>query len=417
MPPLRRAGDQVLHRGHRVHGGHVGVHVQLDALLLRPVLALDLLDLDQVAHGDRELAGIAVVAALAAQADGHADADPAELFLNGLALLVGDGRLLLLVLLAPAPEGPAVAQEALAQHGGGAVGDREGQQHGLAAAQFLRLHLEDLALDDHDAGLGGELLHLDGAVGDGAAEDRLADGIVLLAARLLLGLVGLVAAAELLQADGLGQGAALGGAHLLHLALLVAGDGQLHPHVGGEDVPDRLAQAGGGVLAGHVGARKLVGEGQRHAVAAAAPVDVRHPGHGAGVIPAQEIDQHLLVGADVGLEVVSEVGADHAQGEPALREGRAQDLFHAQEGLLLHQLVRVEGDVALVKGADKNHLRRVELPAQVGEFPVDPLHQIFIAHRCSFARGMGIRSRSAPSAPGGSPPSRCRWGPAGSRDS
>ena len=56
VSPLGGLLDQAARVGHAVHGGHVGVHVQFDALFLGRILALGLGHLLHIAHAHAELA-------------------------------------------------------------------------------------------------------------------------------------------------------------------------------------------------------------------------------------------------------------------------------------------------------------------------------------------------------------------------
>ena len=428
MPPLDGALDQVARRGHGVHGGHVGVHVQLDALFFGGVLALDALHGHHIAHGNGQFAGEVVIHALAADLDVHANLDLVDLVHDELPLLGGDGRqgLVLVALLAELIA--AEAEEILAQDGRGIVRHREGHQQHFAALELLLLHLEDVALNDHQARVGGQLLHLDGLVRDGAAHDGLADGGVGHGRGDQVGLFGLLRRSDgrgtggflgalgvgllllgrtgLLFLFGLGGGHAapvfldqlLGGdghvlllflfrAQLRQALLLIARDGQLHRDLQGENVLHRLGEAGGHVLLGHVGHREGVGEGQRDAVVQAAPVDLVHPGDGGRIIAPQEVRQHGLVGADIVHEVLLEARGDHAQGQGLLREDAAQQPFHPQEGGLFHQHAGFKGDVHLALGLDIDHARGAQLALEVGEFGVNLTQQIFVAHGGSLLSG------------------------------
>ena len=177
MPPLDGPLDQVAGGGHGVHVGHVGVHVQLDALFLGGVLPLDALHGHHVPHGYGQLTGKVVIHALAAHLDVHAHFDLLHLLHHGAALLLGDGgRRGLVVPAAAEASALAEAQEGLAQDGGGIVRDGKGHQQHFAALELLGFQLEDIALHHHQAAVAGQLLHFHGAVGDAPAHDGLADG-------------------------------------------------------------------------------------------------------------------------------------------------------------------------------------------------------------------------------------------------
>ena len=177
MSPLDGPLDEVSRGGQGVHGGHVGVHVQLHALFLGGVLPLHALHGHHVPHGNGQLMGEVVVEAFPAHLHVHAHLDLLHLVHDSLALLGGDGfggRVVVLL----AAKAVAVAQEGLAQDGGGIVRDGKGQQQQFPALELLGFQLEDVPLHGDQARVAGELLHLHGALGDGAAQDGLAQGMV-----------------------------------------------------------------------------------------------------------------------------------------------------------------------------------------------------------------------------------------------
>ena len=110
--PLQRTLDQVARGRHRIHAGHDRMRVQLDALLLRRVLAFDALHRHHIAHGNRQFAREIIIHAFAAQLDVQAHLDLIDLVRHCLALFLGDGRRRFAILNAL----PAVPHEHLAQN-------------------------------------------------------------------------------------------------------------------------------------------------------------------------------------------------------------------------------------------------------------------------------------------------------------
>ena len=397
MPPLDGPLDEVSRGGQGVHGGHVGVHMQLHALFLGGVLPLHALHGHHVPHGNGQLMGEVVVEAFPAHLHVHAHLDLLHLVHNGLALLGGDGfggRVVVLL----AAKAVAVAQEGLAQDGGGIVRDGKGQQQQFPALELLGFQLEDVPLHGNQARVAGELLHLHGALGDGPAQDGLAQGmvghhggqgrpglglgfgLVALLGGLALPLFGgflpglLFRGRALLQL-GQGIGLLLGLAALLpqggQPCLLIPGHGQLHLHLDAEDVLHRLHQPCGHPLPAHELQGKGVREGQGNPLPVAAPVHLIHPADGGGIIPLEEVHKHLLVVLNMRQEILSQGGADHPQGQGALGEHLPQHPFHFQEGGLLHQHVALEGDVHLPLGLHVDHVGGVQLPLELGQLVVN----------------------------------------------
>ena len=125
VPPLNGTLDQILCRGHAVHGGHGGVHVQLNTLLFGGVLPLDFLHGHHITDGDGQLPGKVVVHALAPNLHIHAALDLVYLIHHGLPFLGGNGsRRRIIVFLGKAVPIP---HEYLAQYRGGVV--RNGKGH------------------------------------------------------------------------------------------------------------------------------------------------------------------------------------------------------------------------------------------------------------------------------------------------
>ena len=166
MAPPGRGGHQLRRFGGRVHGGHLAVHVQLDALFLAGIHALHLGHLLHIPHADGQFAQKGIHAAVAPQTNPHAVFDLIDLLLHPLALLVSGRHRL----LAHAPALHAVLIESLAVNRAGQVVNGEGHQHRFAALQFLGLvYAGHGALDDHDAAVLRQLPDVHRLVADGAA--------------------------------------------------------------------------------------------------------------------------------------------------------------------------------------------------------------------------------------------------------
>ena len=379
VAPLRGALDQLLRRRQRVHRGHVGVHVQFHALHGRLVLPDVLVHGHQVAHGHAQFVREIVEGALAAYAHMHAHGQLVHLLLDGLLLLLGHRRELLVFLRLA--EALPVGQKALAEHRRGVVRHGEGHQQRLAAAQLPRLQLHDVALHHHDAAVLGQLPDRHGLVRDGPPEDRLAGlGLFLLPLAALRGLGLAALGAQVFEADGLRQPMADLLAQLPDPPLLVPGHRELHLQGNAKNIHDRLPQALADAVARHIVHGETVREGQRHAPVLAAPVDLVHPGHGARIVALQEILQHLPVAVDMRAKILRQRGAHDPQRQRLSRKEPHQQRLHLQEGLLLHQRPRAEGQIDFILAAYINHLRGVQLVPQVGECLIDLFHQVFIAH-------------------------------------
>ena len=180
MSPVRRTLDQLINRRQRVHGGHIGMHMELDPLFLRGVHPLLFFCFHQVPHGDAQVPGKIVIQALAANLDAHAFLDPVHLFPDGCPLFVGNRRSFGFFLLHVAA---AIAEKHLAQDGTGIVGHRKGYQQHFAALQFLLLQFEYFALDHDQAAVAFQLLDLHRPVRYAAADDRFADRLCVRAHR------------------------------------------------------------------------------------------------------------------------------------------------------------------------------------------------------------------------------------------
>ena len=265
MPPLDGTLDEVARRGQRVHGGHVGVHVQLDALFFRRVLAPDALHRHHIADGNGQLVREVIVHALAAHLDVQTHLDLVDLVHHRLTFLVGNRRRRRVVVLLLAEGQAAVAHERLAEDGRRVVGDGKGDEQQFAALEFLRFQLENVALHDDQPRVACQLLHFHRRIGNRAPHNRLADGVVghhgqhrvalrrcllrlLLARRgrlallvLLRGLgVPLRHRGDLLRRVGDGLLAQPLFADFRQPLLLIARDGQFHHHLGGKNVLHRL---------------------------------------------------------------------------------------------------------------------------------------------------------------------------------
>ena len=165
-PPLRpldhvlvRADDRVGLKAHRrqgVHGGHVGVQMQLHPLLRGGVLAL-LLGGGGDGHGLQHHVAIKAV---------HVQ-PPLDLQVHPLLHPVHDG-------LALVP-----GEELVHPDGPGVVGQVKGHHPGPPLFQLLVVHGEHVALHHHHAHIQLQLVHGGGPLGHGPAKDGLPLGLAL----------------------------------------------------------------------------------------------------------------------------------------------------------------------------------------------------------------------------------------------
>ena len=393
MAPLHCPGDQILRARQRVHRAHIRMHVELDPLLLRGILALLLFRFDKIAHGDAQFPGIAVVQAFAPELHAHALFDPLHLVRHGFALLVRD-RCRFLVL--PGKASGAVAEKDLAQDGTGIVRHAEGDQHHLAALELLLFQLEDLALDHDQAAFRVQFLDLHRPVRDAPADDRLADrrrfrvDRQILLFLLLRGFPGFLFL--LFRLPGLGGGDACPVA----LRHLFRGHGQrgvpplfhhpaeplfprtfhrqLYPDLRREDLPDGRCQPWTHVALIHDLQADLVREYQRQQavflmltdrcrtaaqlVLLDLPADVPDPGLGDRIVPPQEIIQHLPVGRRILQEGRFQLRRRHPHGQRSSGEHLPQHLLQLQELVFPCQHRTLKGDIGLLQRFDIGHPRR-----------------------------------------------------------
>ena len=281
VSPFRSALDECGRRGHRVHGGHLRVQVQLHALDLLLVLAGCKGHLLHIVHHEGQLFGKVVPLAVAAHLDADAGLDAGDL----LALAVF-GR-----------------EKGLAQNRTGVIGHAEGKQRLYAPAQLLALDLgQHKALDAHaPAGFG-----------------QIADGVVValrdLAAVEHLGAVHLLFL--------LGQLAHLGNHFLVQALavlqiffqrdLLLTGN-NLHGGLPAEHVPDHLGKLPVHAAHQHQIRSDLAADGQRHGIALHCPLHARQMRLGRGHFGQQRLGQPPGVFFRISHEIVREFGAGHRQ--------------------------------------------------------------------------------------------------------
>ena len=295
------------------------MHVQLDALFLGGVHALDFGHLLHVAHAHGQFVQERVHAAVAPQTHAHAVFDLSDLLRHPRALLLG-GRLGRL-----APRGPAhaVVVEGLAVDGRGLVIDGEGSQHRLSALELLGLgHAGHGPLDDHDAAVLGQLSDGHGGIAygpaleDGAALGRgwlfgrgRADGGAC-GARLRRGgssacswgaaehggglrlQLGIVPRRRLVARRGsrLGrEGKAALGPHLLHPRLALTAHGQRHGHAHAENVINGLGQLFIQMMRAEKPHGDLIRAGEQNAPILQAPAGIGNPGGQRRALAAQEV--------------------------------------------------------------------------------------------------------------------------------
>ena len=356
------------------------MHVQLDALFLGGVHALDFGHLLHVAHAHGQFVQKRVHAAVAPQAHAHAVFDLADLFHDPCPLLLG-GRL---GRLAPRGAAHAVVVERLAVDGGGVVIDGEGGQHRLAALEFLWIgHAGHGAFDDHDAAVLGQLADGHGRVAHGAPLEHgaaLGRGWLFGAGRgrrigqggrgrnqrrgLCLQL-GVVPGRRLVGGLGHGgKGKAPLGPHLLHPCLPLAADRQRHGRAHAEDVIDGLGQLFVQMVRAEKAHGDLVRAGQKNPPVFQAPSGVRDPGGQGRALAAQKVRQHGLVAVEVGKKLFAKRRAGDAKRHRQPGKELAQPALQKQVVALGHQLVAKKAHVCLVGAFLIEHALDVHLAAE-----------------------------------------------------
>ena len=153
----------------------------------------------------------------------------------------------------------------------------------------------------------------------------------------------------------------------LQPGFLITGNRQLYLHISIENVLDGLGKAGGNILPGHIFQGKVIGKGQGNAIPLAAPVDEINPRHGGSVITLEEVDEDLLIGANIGEKIFFQRRTYHTNRHRIVRENALQNGLHFHEGFFLYQHLTLKGNVYLVELADKNNGRRCQLILQVGK--------------------------------------------------
>ena len=385
MAPPGRCGHQLGGFGGRVHGGHLAVHVQLDALFLAGIHALHLGHLLHIPHADGQFAQKGIHAAVAPQTNPHAVLDLIDLLLHPLALLVSGRHRL----LAHAPALHAVLIESLAVNRAGQVVDGKGHQHRLAALQFLGLvYAGHGALDDHDAAVLGQLHNVHRLVADGAS---LQHGIAAVrlgrrrvgrfrrGSRFGLGL-GCGGRSDRRCAGDLHSGGlrvqhrvvprgrlfrAAGGAveaprqrgregeapllpHFLRPGFPLAADCQTHRDLHPENIIDALGHPLIQLMGGKILHGDIIRAGQQDPAVFHAPAHVVQPRQQRRALAAQKIRQHGLVLVQMAEKILPQPRAGDAQGHVHLRKKLLQGALHLQKIVFPHQLVAQEAHIGLV---------------------------------------------------------------------
>ena len=384
MAPFDRPADQVSHRRQRVHGAHIGVHMQLNPLFLRLIEPLLLLHLHQIPDHDGDFPAEGVILAFSADFHVHAFPDPGDFFLHGLALRVGNGRQIRL--LAPGHPPGSVPQKGFAENGAGIVRHREGQQHHLSAGDLFSFQHKHVALDHHQAALAVQFLDLHRPVRDGSAEDGLPDrrirhfgnrnaarpqglrrrfpgGLRRGPGGLFLRFRRLPGRSGFLLFRGRSARAVPGGhfpsrhdegtfrplpAHLGQPGFPVAGYGGLYDHLGAKDLPDGGFQPPGHIMLRRILQGKLIRKSQGNSLPLVLPSDAGQPGGHGRIVSSQEIGQHIPVGADLREKMILQRRARHPHRQFPSRKRLPQDSFQPQEFPFPYQRRAFEGKVGLL---------------------------------------------------------------------
>ena len=442
MAPPGRGGHQLGGFGGSVHGGHLTVHVQLDALFLTGIHALHLGHLLHIPHADGQFTQKGIHAAVAPQTDPHPVLDLVYLLLHPLALLVSGRHRL----LAHAPALHAVLIESLAVNRAGQVVNGEGHQHRFATLQFLGLvYAGHGALDDHDAAVLGQLHNVHRLVADSTS---LQHGIaaVRLGRRRIGGSLG-----GSRFGLGLGRGGrggrsgpgdthgsrlrvqrrvvprgrffrAAGGAveaprqrrregeapllpHFLRPGFPLAADCQTHRDLHPENIVDALGHPLIQLMGGKILHGDIIRAGQQDPAVFHAPAHVVQPRQQRRALAAQKIRQHGLVLVQMAEKILAQPRTGDAQGHVHLRKQFLQGTLHLQKFALPHQIVAQEAHIGLVSRFFIQHPLDVQLSPQGRHRRLQRLQHFRFVHSFvpfPFSGGFCRRpvSGSAPSASG-----------------